>query len=183
MAKVQVLTYTYVDNSNLFIEGQRLSAVNKKMALDLDDAIARQIFDTSWNVEYGKLHEFLCGDKSEVGAAKLWGSIPPEDSFWQMVKKKGWHVETFPRSFGKERKVDPAIAYHLGKDGAKLDPAKAQITLVAGDKDFVPVVQDLVKEKFKVCVAFWDHAAQELQDAASEFFSLNKWHDHLRFDG
>jgi hypothetical protein len=89
--------------------------------------------------------------------------LPPKDSFWRGVESKGWKVQTYAKSFGKERKVDSAIAYHMGKDAVKLDKATSEITLVAGDKDHVPAVEDLVKEGFTVCVAFWDHAAQEVK--------------------
>ena len=86
-------TYTYVDNSNVFIEGQRVSAVAKRMAYDIQDAHDRRIFDTSWRIDYGRLHEFICGELHEIGCAKLWGSPPPSDSFWRMVESKGWEVE------------------------------------------------------------------------------------------
>jgi hypothetical protein len=175
-----LLTYTYVDNSNVFIEGQRASAVAKGMAIDIEDAINRRIFDFTFQIDYGKLHNFLCGEKHEIGCAKLWGSPPPKDSFWQMVKSKGWDVKTYERSHGKEKKVDVAIAYQIAKDTPKLDKANSEITLVAGDKDFIPVVQDLKSEGFNVTVAFWDHAAREMREAAN-FFSLNKWLDHLRY--
>ena len=71
MTQSKILTYTYVDNSNVYIEGQRLAAVKKGMAMDLQDAFYRKIFDFTWNIDYGKLHQFLCGDKSEIGCAKL----------------------------------------------------------------------------------------------------------------
>jgi NYN domain-containing protein len=175
-----ILTYTYADNSNVFIEGQRASAVAKGMALDIEDAIDRRIFDYTWQIDYGKLHQFLCGDKHEIGSAKLWGSPPPKDSFWRMVESKGWQVKTYERSHGKEKKVDVAIAYQIAKDTPHLDKANSEITLVAGDKDFVPVVQDLVAEGFNVTVAFWDHAAREMREAAN-FLSLNQWMDHLTY--
>jgi uncharacterized LabA/DUF88 family protein len=50
----------------------------------------------------------------------------------------------------------------------------------AGDKDFIPVVEDLVPEGYNVCVAFWDHAAVEMKRKASTFSSLNPNLDHLR---
>ncbi len=175
-----ILTYTYVDNSNVFIEGQRASAVSKGMAIDIEDAIQRRIFDLHWQLDYGKLHKFLCGDKHEIGGAKLWGSPPPSDTFWRMVESKGWQVKTYERSHGKEKKVDVAIAYQIAKDAVRFDKANCEITLVAGDKDFVPVIQDLKSEGYNVTVAFWDHAAREMRDAAN-FFSLNKWLEHLTF--
>lgn len=182
MAKV--LTYTYVDNSNVFIEGQRVSAVAKGMAMDIYDATDRGIFDLSWHLDYGKLHNLLCGDKSEVGTANLWGSPPPGDSFWKMVERNGFKVEVFERSkfTGKEKKVDVAIGARMTKDAYTIiDKKVGEITLVAGDSDYVPVVKDLVSEGFKVYVAFWDHAARELREEATSFYSLNKWLNHLTF--
>jgi hypothetical protein len=69
-----MLTYTYVDNSNLFIEGQRVSAVKNKIAKDIFDAMNRKVVDTSWNIDYGRLHELVCGNKKDIGCANLWGS-------------------------------------------------------------------------------------------------------------
>ena len=138
------LTYTYVDNSNVFIEGQRTSAVATGKAIDIADAISRRIYDYTWQLDYGKLHQFLCGEDHEIGCAKLWGSPPPNDSFWNTVASKGWQVKTYERSHGKEKKVDVAIAIQCMKDSAKLDKLNSEILLVAGDKDFVPLVQDLV---------------------------------------
>ncbi|MBX3435829.1 MAG: NYN domain-containing protein, partial [Pirellulales bacterium] len=146
-----------------------------------EDAIDRRVFDYTFQIDYGKLHHFICGDKHEIGCAKLWGSPPPKDTFWEMVRRKGWEVRTFERSYGKEKKVDVAIAYQMAKDAVHLDKENSDITLVAGDKDFVPVVEDLVADGFNVTVAFWDHAAREMREAASTFFSLNQWMDHLTF--
>ena len=56
-----MISYTYVDNSNVFIEAQRVSAVAKGMAVDLYDAIDRRVFDFSYKLDYGKLYEYLCG--------------------------------------------------------------------------------------------------------------------------
>ncbi len=168
--------YTYVDNSNVFLEGQRVAAVTRGLAPNMA-AASRQpgTFDRSWNLDYGTLHQLVCGSGVEVGGAKLWGSPPPGDSFWRMVESKGFEVTTFDKAIsGGEKKVDVGIAHAMTKDAYKsLDPTTAEITLVSGDKDFVPVVEDLVAEGFHVVVAFWSHAAKELREAASEFFDLD----------
>lgn len=170
-------SYTYVDNSNLFIEGRRVAAVRNGMAPNIYDAMNHRILDHSWNVDYGKLHQFLCGtNKSEIGAARLWGSPPPgHDSFWDMVKRKGFDHKIFDKSAaGKEKKVDVAIAHRMTKDAYTIiNKAEDEITLVAGDKDFEPVVTDLRAEGFRVDVVFWGHAARELREAASNFISLD----------
>ena len=172
-----MISYTYVDNSNVFIEGQRTSAVEKGMAIDIRDAMERRIFDFSYKLDYGKLYEYLCGDGSEIGCAKLWGSPPPSDSFWKMVERKGFEVKTYEKSVsGKEKKVDVAIAHQITKDAyTKIDKASSEIVLVAGDKDYVPLVEDLKSEGFHIVVVFWDQAARELKESTSKFISLNQW--------
>lgn len=178
-----MLSYTYIDNSNVFIEGQRVSAINEGMAVDLYDSFERRVFNFSYKLDYGKLYEYLCGDdKRKVGCAKLWGSPPPSDSFWKMVERQGFEVVTYDRNAaGKEKKVDVAIAHSITKDAyTKIDKAKSEIVLVAGDKDYVPVIEDLKAEGYKITVVFWDHAAKELRESASEFISLNQWLDYLQ---
>jgi uncharacterized LabA/DUF88 family protein len=172
--------FTYVDNSNVYIEGSRVSAVRNCMAPTIYDAMNNDIVDHSWNIDYGRLHEFLCGNnQAEIGAARLWGSPPPSDSFWEMVKRKGFTVKTFEKSAsGKEKKVDVAIAHSMTKDAYTcIDRSNDELILVSGDKDFVPVVEDLIKEGYTVVVVFWDHAAQELKDSATRFLSLNPFFD------
>jgi hypothetical protein len=171
--------YIYVDNSNLFIEGQRVSAVKQGHAPNIYDAMNKGILDFDWNLDYGHLYQLVCGSPEDVAAARLWGSPPPGDSFWEMVKRKGADVKVYDRNFAnKEKKVDTAITYQMAKDAYTIiDRSGAEITLVAGDKDYAPAVEDLVKEGFHVGVAFWNHAAKELRDAATDFFALDKYVD------
>lgn len=178
------MNFTYVDNSNVFFEGRRASAVAKKLpgAETYVDAMNNKIMDTSWNLDYGRLHEFACGDKTDIGCAKLWGSPPPSDSFWAMVKKNGFDVKTYEKNFaGKEKKVDVAIAHQITKDAYSgvIKKGTDEVTLVAGDKDFVPVIADLVENGFKVYVVFWDNAAPELKAACTKFISLNPFLNNL----
>jgi hypothetical protein len=177
-----VTTYAYVDNSNLYIEGCRVAAVKKGMAKNIVEAMNKRICDLTWQMDYGKLYEYLCDEDAAV--ARLWGSPPPGDSFWEMVKRKGFDPITFDRNFvGKEKKVDVALAGRMMKDAydprVTLDKSKDEMVLVSGDSDYVPIVETLVADGFKVHVAFWDHAARELRDAASRFISLNDQHGYL----
>ena len=178
------LNFTYIDNSNVFVEGSRASAVARKMpgAETYVAAMNNQVTDKSWQPDYGRLHEFVCGDRSEIGCAKLWGSPPPADTFWDMVRRKGFEVKTYEKNFaGKEKKVDVAIAHQITKDvySGKIRKGIDEVTLVAGDKDFVPVVEDLVENGYIVHVVFWDNAAPELRAVCSKFTSLNPFLPHL----
>ncbi|WP_084540137.1 NYN domain-containing protein [Azorhizobium doebereinerae] len=171
-------TYSYIDNSNIYIEGCRLSAVRNGFAKNIDEAMCAGIIDHSWNLDYGNLYEFICGSDS---VARLWGSPPPGDSFWNMLHRKGFNTTVYERNAAnKEKKVDTAIAGRMTKDAyTLLNKTSDEIILVAGDSDYVPIVADLVAEGFKIEVAFWDHASSELRRACSKFISLNKYHEHL----
>jgi len=165
-------TYVYVDNSNFFIEGRRVSAVQRGMAKGIGDAIQRSVIDFSWHADYGKLYDFL---KADVTVAKLWGSPPPGDSFWKMVGNVGFTTKIYDRNAGnKEKKVDVAIAITMIEDAyTQIDKAMDAVLLVAGDSDFVPAVAKLKAMGIKVEVAFWGHAARELREIADYFYELD----------
>ena len=61
--------YIYVDNSNLFIEGQRTSAVRRGHAPNVYEAMNKGILDFDWNLDYGRLYEIVCGSPDDVAAA------------------------------------------------------------------------------------------------------------------
>ncbi len=178
-----IKSYIYIDNSNVFIEAQRVAAIKNNMAFDLADAIERRVFDFSYKIDYGKLYDYLGGNDDNLGCMKLWGSPPPSDSFWNRIERIGFKVKTYDRNAaGKEKKVDVAIAHAITKDAYTeiTDKNNSEIVLVAGDKDYIPVIEDLRSEGFTVVVVFWDHAAREVKDAASKFISLNQWIDYLQ---
>ena len=174
--------FTYVDNSNVFIEGQRTSAVARGQAENIVDAMTRRITDHRWRLDYGALHDIACGQSAEIGKSYLWGSPPPGDSFWRWVARKGFQVKIYDRNVaGKEKKVDVAIAHQITKDAYSgvIRKGVDEITLVAGDKDYVPVAEDLVASGHVFDVVFWSHAARELKEVASRFVSLDDYLDVL----
>ena len=59
-----IANFTYVDNSNLYLEGRRVSAVRKGLpgATTIIDAMNNRVLDMTWQIDYGRLHEFACGD-------------------------------------------------------------------------------------------------------------------------
>ncbi|WP_440532079.1 NYN domain-containing protein [Variovorax sp. YR566] len=176
--------YVYVDNSNLYIEGRRASAVRQGLATDIRDAIDNRIFDHGYTISFGKLHEFLCGqDKRTLKRAALFGSRPPpNDGIWEYAKRAGFELHLEDRNIrNKEKKIDTGIATLLTKDAYKNGKVSEDVfVLVAGDADYVPTINELKKDGYFVEVVFWDHASRELRDAASRFVSLDAHLDHLR---
>ncbi len=171
------MLYLYVDNSNVFIEGKRVSAVKKSYAYDIQQAMQRGIFDNEYRLDFGKLHKFVSGNGgTNIAKAKLFGSRPPEnDSLWNIAKQAGFETVVYDRNIAnKEKKVDVKIATEMMRDAYKfVDAEKDTLILVAGDGDFVSTVETLVNDDFCVKIYFWEHISQELKTCCSEFVSLD----------
>jgi uncharacterized LabA/DUF88 family protein len=168
--------FVYVDNSNVWIEGMHVSAVHKGIAPDVWTAQTNKISDQSWRLDFGRLYEFACGDASDVGRARLYGSRPPaNDSLWAIAKSKGFEVVVHDRNASnREKKVDTSIAADMLADSYELmKPGQDEITLVSGDGDFVPVIEKLRARHFAVDLVFWSHASRELREAATRFIALD----------
>ena len=86
----------------------------------------------------------------------------------------------------KEKKIDTGIATLLTKDAYKSDgykngkPEQDTFVLVAGDSDYVPTINELKSDGFKVEVVFWNHASRELREVASKFIGLDGFLENLR---
>jgi uncharacterized LabA/DUF88 family protein len=178
------MDYIYVDNSNLYIEGRRVSAVKRKLARNITDAMQNDILDHGYTVSFGKLHEFLCGkDKRQIKRAALFGSRPPpNDGIWKYAEKAGFELHLEDRNFSnKEKKIDTGIATLITKDAYKYGKAKQDLfVLVAGDSDYVPTIKALQDDGFQIEVVFWNHASRELANVASKFIGLDRYLEILR---
>jgi uncharacterized LabA/DUF88 family protein len=174
--------YIYVDNSNLFIEGKRVSAVKKGLAMNIFEAMNNRIIDYSYTISFGRLHEFVAGsDHSQIARAVLFGSRPPpNDSIWRYAERAGFELILEDRNVAnKEKKIDTGIVSAMVRDAYKsMDAKNDTIVLVAGDADFVPAIRQLVEDDYNVEVVFWDHVAKELRETCSKFICLN---DHLEY--
>jgi len=183
------MDYIYIDNSNLYIEGRRVSAVATGLAGNIVQAMNEGILDHGYTISFGKLHEFVCGaDKKQIKRAALFGSKPPpNDGIWQYAKRAGFELHLEDRNYAnKEKKIDTGIATLLTKDAYTSDGYKNSksdqdtFVLVAGDSDYVPTIKQLQADRFVVEVIFWNHAARELREVASKFIGLDQYLESLR---
>lgn len=177
--------FVYVDNSNAFIEGKRVSAVRKGLAPNIYEAMNRNITDNSYRLDLGKLHSFTAGsDPRKIKRAVLFGSRPPaNDSLWGIAERAGFETIVVDRNAAnREKKVDTGIVSEMMRDAyKKMNSGEDVITLVAGDGDFVPAITNLRQDAYKVELFFWNHASQELKDACDCFVALDPHLDHLSF--
>ncbi|MGD8487306.1 MAG: NYN domain-containing protein [Chloroflexota bacterium] len=177
------MNFLSVDNSNVWIEGMHVSAVQAGLGPDIWAAQREKICDDSWKLDFGRLYDFAGGHASEVGRAVLFGSRPPpNDSLWAVARDKGFEPIIYDRSVvGREKMVDTSISAEIVSDSyERMDPEQDEATLVAGDSDFVPIVEKLRARGFPFTVMFWEHASRELRGAATSFVSLDPYPGFLQ---
>jgi hypothetical protein len=109
-------SFVYVDNSNVWIEGMHVSAVQRGLAPDIWTAQDEKIADGDWRLDFGRLYEIAGGET--VGRAVLYGSKPPpNDSLWRAAELQGFEVVVFERNMSnREKKVDTQLAAHVIAD-------------------------------------------------------------------
>lgn len=172
--------FLYVDNSNLWIEGMYVAAVEAGLARDVSSAHEKRICDYTWKLDFSRLYEFAGG--ANVGRAVLFGSCAaPNDAFRNAVHRCGFESIVQDRNMrNKEKKVDTSIVANMMRDSYERLRNGDEITLVAGDKDYVPVLEMLLSREIPVHVVFWAHAADELKRLCTKFVSLNAYVNFLR---
>lgn len=62
-----MVLFVSVDNSNVWIEGQRLSAVRFGLAVNPVEAMKRGIVDHDWRYDFGRLYAIACPESAPVG--------------------------------------------------------------------------------------------------------------------
>jgi uncharacterized LabA/DUF88 family protein len=98
-----------------------------------------------------------------------------------MAKKQGFEVVVYDRNVANhEKKIDTDIVATMIEDSYEiLTIGEDEVTLVAGDSDYVPAIEKLRKRNIPVHVVFWGHASRELKDAATKFISLDDYLTYL----
>jgi hypothetical protein len=153
--------HLFIDNSNVFIEGQRVA----RETFFYDDSLV-----VRFRINYGGLLDFVRQSR-ELKEAVLVGSRPPSnDALWNRLKNLGIEPRVFDRSFytGKEKRVDAeltnAIRDTLEKNALEKNPTPGTIALVAGDADYVPVIERCIERKWSVELYFWAQASSYLKN-------------------
>ena len=175
--------WIYVDNSNVFIEGKRVSAVRQGIVPNIYDAFEYRVLDNDYRMSFGNLYQFVAGNnRADTARAMLFGSRPPEnDAIWDIAKRAGWEVITHDRNFAnKEKKIDTGIVTAMMRDAYRNAKPGDIFTIVSGDNDYVPTVEQLRADGFQVDVVFWEHAGKELREVATNFIPLDPHLDALR---
>jgi uncharacterized LabA/DUF88 family protein len=165
----------YVGCSNLFIEGQKLSAVARGMARSLHDAKQRGVIDFEYRLDLYRLIDLLVRAEGQTRAVVFGSVTDTNEGLWRHAASAGFEVVTVERGFsGKEKRVDTSVVIQMCRDAYRFaDPRRDRITLVAGDGVYGPAVRQLGADDFQVTVLYWSHASWELREAATAFHMLD----------
>ena len=138
-----------LDNSNVFIEGKKLSA--KRKGVQREARNPRDPQDPSWRVDFGALLAFMA-DGREILDAILVGSKPPQnDSVWTSAEQQGFKVLTYEKAFsGQEKEVDTEIATQAAEIILLNKDEPGVLVLGSGDRDFLPTVRCAHRWKWEV---------------------------------
>ena len=154
--------YVFVDNSNLWIAGQKSQT--------LKDADA----DPRYRVDHGKfLHTVI--DGRVLAKAFLYGSKPPpNDSVWTRARDSNFEVKLFDRSIvtGKERAIEPAMACDITAtlfQHQANSSVEAIFIVVTGKIDLKHTIDTLLLLGAQVELWSWERAmAREFKQLANK---------------
>ncbi len=166
--------YVFVDNSNVWIEGKKVAGRLRKPQIPSNGR---------YRIEYGTLLQHVLDGRDLAAVPRLYGSEPPpNDSVWKVIRARGFDVKVFKRNiFNREKGVDMRMGLDIGRL-ALTEPAPATVVIVAGDADFVQVVDDAHAPKWKVEAWYWGNCAGDLRKAVDRFESLNPVAYKIGFD-
>lgn len=164
----------FIDNSNLWIEGKKISGRRSRPPVPSN---------YRYRMEYGRLLQHVLENRDLAAVPKLYGSeAPPNDSVWNMIRSKGFNVTVFKRNiYNKEKGVDMRMGLDISRLVLKEKPP-SRVIIVAGDADFVQVVDDAHAEGWKVEVRYWSNAAGDLKKAVDRFEKLDGVVNQIGFE-
>ncbi|AFZ16143.1 NYN domain-containing protein [Allocoleopsis franciscana] len=127
-----------VDNSNVFIEGQKFSAKMKDIVKQNPND--RDPQDPSWRIDFGKLLLAVSNGRT-VERAILVGSRPPQnDTVWQAAQNHGFSVTVHDRnSMNEEKAVDTELVAQTTEIICTTTEVM-DLAILSGDRDFIPLV-------------------------------------------
>ncbi|CAJ0877192.1 4068_t:CDS:2 [Entrophospora sp. SA101] len=144
------LVHVYIDNSNVFIEGK----FNIGQLEYIFDAEKILYHINQLHIEYGQLLALVQDGHGLGGAPVLVGSrLPPNDSLWKRIQKQGYEVTVYDQNAENRKKVDMEIGASMMDTIQNYNPGI--LVLIAGDGDYVPVINRVLNKGWAVEIWFW----------------------------
>ena len=161
----------YIDNSNIFINAQKHSALKRKFLKCVQDRTCR--------IDVGALTR-IANNNRLIIHGKLYGSEPPAlDSVWRAIRERKIEVHRSEKSAWnlREKRVDTELVAAAIDDINELKEEAGDyrtIILFTGDEDMIPVVHRALKHKWKVEVWSFKVALK------SKYYEITKQSDNVK---
>lgn len=168
--------YVFIDDSNLWIMGQRAHA-KKLEGVNIDPR---------FRVDLGRLLNLITKNCNLSGAFLYGSTPPPNDSVWDAARAKNFEVKIFERSnSGHEKEVDAAMISDITEHLCRIKYGMSGFhdilfILVTGDRDYKYTIEKCLRENVYVELWSWEDsmAVQYKRLANSEkLFTTKKLND------
>lgn len=170
----------YVDNSNIFIEGQRLAGKKGENPPDLRI--------------YFRNFMQLAVNGREIKEAVWGGSIPPaNDNVWQYLRDRNIEPDLIPRSSsGENETIDHLIQLRMHRHARKYRTDPGIIVLATGDgkgyadeEGFLFDLEGFVSDGWGIELLSWDHSChgrlQQFAEQHGRYIPLDTFYDKITF--
>ena len=173
--------FFYVDNSNVFHEGQRFAEARKG-----EDRIKFRLY-------FKNLMKLAAGGRT-VKEVVWGGSIPPgNDDLWSYLEGLGVKPDLIPRSnSGENETVDHLLQLRMYRNARKYKNSPGTIVLGTGDgkgyfkeEGFLYDLEGFLESGWKIEVLSWEHSChKELRKFAEvngRFVKLDDYYEKISF--
>ncbi|CAI2181462.1 6461_t:CDS:2 [Funneliformis geosporum] len=161
--------HVFVDNSNIWIEGKY--AVGELERLGSFDYDRNSYYFGQLRIDYGRLLTTVQRERELGSSPVIVGSRPPpNDSLWERIRQQGYEVSLNNR----EKKVDATLVCSMYEVISKEDPGV--LVLIAGDRDYEPVITQALNKKWIVETWFWNSGMSMELISKTNFNSLGNYY-------
>ncbi|CAG8722888.1 5803_t:CDS:2, partial [Funneliformis caledonium] len=157
--------HVFVDNSNLYVEAKysvgqlekiydRVKKINEATKVEEYHQV---YYMKHLRIDYGCLLTTILSGRSMGSSPVIVGSRPPpDDTLWNKIKGLEHEVTVYDRNNeNKEKRVDMKLGISMVIQTLLKAKGPGVLVLIAGDGDYEPALEEILKAGWKVEIRFW----------------------------
>lgn len=152
-----------VDNSNLFIGGQKYSAQRNGGAQNSDEHAP---VDHTWRLSYDNLFTFLANGRDVEKAVMVGSESAEHPGPWHAARKNGFEVIVHERVPGRGEKCADTELVVRGTELIATSNEPMTLVIGSGDRDFLPLVEAAHRHDWDVELCAFQNSYDDAGDLA-----------------